>query len=60
MVIYHYAGIISRILVNPNFIYNIYNIEKYYPGKPVNIHTQSLINITQENNLVINTKKGKG
>ena len=32
----------------------------YYPGEPVNIHIQSLINTIQENNWVINTKKGKG
>ena len=35
-------------------------INIYYPGKPVNIHIQSLINIIQENNRVITTKKGKG
>ena len=27
-------------------------INKYYPGEPVNIHIQSLINIIQENNWV--------
>ena len=32
------------------FLYNIYDHEKYYPGKPVNLHIQSLINIIQENN----------
>ena len=35
-------------------------MNKYYPGKPVNIYIQSLINIVQENNRVITTKKGKG
>ena len=35
-------------------------INIYYPGEPVNIHIQSLINIIQENNWVITTKKGKG
>ena len=35
-------------------------INIYDPGEPVNIHTQSLINIIQENNWVITTKKGKG
>ena len=33
-------------------------INRYYPGEPVNIHIQSLINIIQENNWVITTKKG--
>ena len=35
-------------------------INIYYPGEPVNIHIQSLINIIQENNWVVTTKKGKG
>ena len=35
-------------------------INKYYPGETVNIHIQSLINIMQENNWVITTKKGNG
>ena len=35
-------------------------INIYSPGKPVNIHIQSLINIIQDNNRVITTKKGKG
>ena len=34
-------------------------MNKYYPGEPINIHTQPLINITQEKNRVIATKKGK-
>ena len=33
-------------------------MNKYYPGEAVNIHIQSLINIIQDNNLVITTKKG--
>ena len=33
-------------------------INRYYPGETVNIHIQSLINIIQENNWVITTKKG--
>ena len=33
-------------------------IHIYYPGEPVNIHIQSLINIIKENNRVITTKKG--
>ena len=33
----------------------------YDPGEPVNIHIKPLINITQDNNRVIITKKkGKG
>ena len=32
---------------------------KYYPGGPVNVHIQSLINIIQKNNWEITTKKGK-
>ena len=59
MVIYHDIERIWRILVAPNFCYDICNHEKYYPGEPVNIHKQSLINIIQENNCVIATKKGK-
>ena len=40
MAIYHYVKIIWRILLTPNFSYNIYNNEKYYSGEPVNIHIQ--------------------
>ena len=35
-------------------------IKKYYPGEPATIHIIFLINITQENNKVIITKKCKG
>ena len=35
-------------------------INRYYPNEPVNINIQELINIIQENNRVITTKKGKG
>ena len=35
-------------------------MKKYYPGEPVNIHIKLLINIIQDNNRVITTKKGKG
>ena len=59
MVIYHYVGRIWRVLVTPNFLYNIYDDEKYYPGEPVNIQIQSLINIIKENNREITAKKGK-
>ena len=60
MVIYHYVEIIWRILITPDFLYNIYNYEKYYPGEPVNINIRSLINIIQDKNRFILTKKGKG
>ena len=33
-------------------------IKRYYPGEQVNLYIQSLINIIQENNWVIDTKKG--
>ena len=33
-------------------------MQKYYPDEPVNIHIQSLINIIQQNNRVLTTKKG--
>ena len=36
----------------------MYNHEKYYQSEPVNIHIQSSINIIQEKNGVITTKKG--
>ena len=45
MVIYHYVEINLRILVTPDFWYNIYDNEKYNPGEPVNTHIQSLINM---------------
>ena len=35
-------------------------MKKYHPGEPVNINIRSLINIIQDNNWVISTKKGKG
>ena len=35
-------------------------MNKDYPGEPINIHIQPLINIMQDNNRVITTKKGKG
>ena len=40
MVIYHYVERIWRIIVTPNFVFNIYDHEKYYPGEPVNILIQ--------------------
>ena len=33
-------------------------MNKYYPGEPVNIHIQALINIMQWDNRLITTKKG--
>ena len=58
MEFYHYIERIWRIIVTPNFLYNIYDHEKYYPGEPVNIHIQSLINCIKEKKWVITTKKG--
>ena len=60
MVIYHNVDRIWIIIVTPNFLYNIYDQEKSYPGKAVNIHIHLLINIIQENNRVITTKEVKG
>ena len=57
MVIFHYVERIWRILVTPDFLYNIYDHEIYYPGEPFNIHIQSLINNMRENNGLIATKK---
>ena len=39
MVICNYVDRIWRILVTPNFLYNIYD-NKNYPDEPVNIHIQ--------------------
>ena len=58
MTIYYYVDRIWIILFSPNSLYIIYDHEKYYPGKPVNIYVQSLINIIQEKNRLITTKKG--
>ena len=35
-------------------------MKKYHPGEPVNIHIKSFINMIQEKDWVITTKKGKG
>ena len=59
MVIYHYVDRIGGLSSPPNFWYNVYDLEKYYPGETVNIHMQPLINIIQDNNRGITTKKGK-
>ena len=58
MVIYHFFEIIWRILITTNFLYNIYDHEKYYTGEQVNKHIQSLINIVQGKNGVTIAKKG--
>ena len=57
MAIYHYVERIWRILVTTIFYITYMIINIYYPVEPVNIHIQSLINITQEKNWVITTKK---
>ena len=57
---YHYIERIWRILVTTNFLYNIYDYEKYYPGEPVNIYLKYLMHIIQEKNWVITTKIGWG
>ena len=60
MVIYHYIKIIWIILVTPILYITYMIINIYYPVEPVNIHIQSLMNIIQEKNWVITTKKGYG
>ena len=49
-----------RILITSIVLDNIYDDKKYYTGEPVKIHIQSLINMIQENNWEITTKKGQG
>ena len=58
MLIYHYIERIWIILGTPNFCVTYLITNKYYPGQPVNIHIQSIINIIQENNWVVTTKNG--
>ena len=60
MVIYHLVERTWIILVTPNFCITYMIMNEYYTGEPVNIHIQSLMNIMQDNNRVISTKKGKG
>ena len=36
--IYHYVEIIWRILIIPNFCVTYTMVDRYYPGKPGNIH----------------------
>ena len=58
MVIYHYVERIWRIPIPPFVYITCMIINRYYPDEPVNINIQQLINITQEKNWVITTKKG--
>ena len=58
MVIYHYFERIWRILVTPDFCITYTTMKRYYPGEPVNIHIQSLMNNIQDKNWIITTKKG--
>ena len=58
MVIYHYVERIWRTIITPNFLYNIYDHKKHYPGEPVNIHMHLLINIIQRKIWAITIKKG--
>ena len=48
MAIYHYVERIWIILVTPNFCITYTINNKYYPGEPVYIHIQPLLNIMQE------------
>ena len=57
VIIYHYVERIEELFLPLICSYNIYDHQKYDPGKPVNIHIQPLMNIIQENNRVIKTKK---
>ena len=57
MVIYYYVERIWIILVTPNLFITYTSMKNNYRGEPVNIHMQSLINIIQEKNWVIATKK---
>ena len=50
----------GELSLPPIFCITFTTMCNYYPGEPVNIHIQSLINIMQDNNRVITTKKGKG
>ena len=47
MVIYPYVERIGELSLPLILSDNIYDREKNYPGEPVNIHIQSLINIIQ-------------
>ena len=58
MAIYRYVERIGEFLLPPIFSNNIYDNEKNYPYEPVNMNIVSLINIIQDNNRIINAKKG--
>ena len=60
MVICHTLGESGEFSLPPTLCITYTIMNNYYPGKHVNIHKQSLINITQENNWLITKKKGKG
>ena len=49
-----------EFLLPPIFCITYIIANRYYPDGPVNIHIQQLINIIQDNNRVITTKKRKG
>ena len=48
----------SGELLLPLFFIAYTIMDRYYPGEPVKIYKQSLINIIQETNWVITAKKG--
>ena len=52
MVIYHYVERIGEFLLPPIFCIIYTRMKKYYPGKLVDIHLQSLISIIQDKNWV--------
>ena len=58
MVICHYIERIGELLLPYIFLITYAIIKKYYSVEPISIHTRSLINIIQENNWVVTTKKG--
>ena len=59
MVVYHCDERIGEILLPLFFCITFTIMKKCYPGEPLNIYLQSLIDIILENNWVITTKKGK-
>ena len=57
MEISHFVEIIGEFLLPLIFLIIYMIMKKYYPGQPVNIHIQSLINIVQENDWLLPPKK---
>ena len=53
---YRYDKIIWIILIPPKYFVTYMIMKKYYPGEPVNINIQSLIDIIQQKNWLIATK----